>query len=95
MLEDFSSNAKDKRTEAYTLLCRSGYVHVVGDYQRAEDFDTLGFPALKYSYYIGLNSNSNSCCDVAVLFAGGTTFGTSFELDGSLLWLLIPSSKLL
>ncbi|GJZ38098.1 hypothetical protein Tco_0584289 [Tanacetum coccineum] len=31
-------------------------------------------------------SNSNSCHDVAVLSAGGTTFGTSFELDGSLLW---------
>ncbi|GJR02578.1 hypothetical protein Tco_0525562 [Tanacetum coccineum] len=32
-------------------------------------------------------SNSNSCRDVAVLSAGGTTFGTSFELDSSLLWL--------
>nr|GEW76954.1 hypothetical protein [Tanacetum cinerariifolium] len=32
------------------------------------------------------NSNSNSCRDVAVLSAGGTTFGTGFELDGSLLW---------
>nr|GFA26198.1 hypothetical protein [Tanacetum cinerariifolium] len=32
------------------------------------------------------NSNSNSCREVAVLFAEGTTFGTSFELDGSLLW---------
>ncbi|GJR89239.1 hypothetical protein Tco_0213250 [Tanacetum coccineum] len=30
--------------------------------------------------------NSNSCRDVAVLSAGGTTFGTSFELDSSLLW---------
>ncbi|GJW50338.1 hypothetical protein Tco_0091689 [Tanacetum coccineum] len=30
--------------------------------------------------------NSNSCRDVAVLSARGTTFGTSFELDGSLLW---------
>ncbi|GKF63668.1 hypothetical protein Tco_0187116, partial [Tanacetum coccineum] len=29
--------------------------------------------------------NSNSCRDVVVLSAGGTTFGTSFELDGSLL----------
>ncbi|GKD92879.1 hypothetical protein Tco_1372716, partial [Tanacetum coccineum] len=30
--------------------------------------------------------NSNSGRDVAVLSAGGTTFGTSFELDSSLLW---------
>ncbi|GJT48785.1 ribonuclease H-like domain-containing protein [Tanacetum coccineum] len=28
------------------------------------------------------NSNSNSCRDVDVLSAGGTIFGTSFELDG-------------
>ncbi|GKE76724.1 hypothetical protein Tco_1542844, partial [Tanacetum coccineum] len=65
------------------VVCR-----VVEDYQRerTEDFDTLGFPALKYSSYIGLNSNSNSCRDVAVLSAGGTTFETSFELEGSLLW---------
>ncbi|GJX09158.1 hypothetical protein Tco_0199017 [Tanacetum coccineum] len=33
--------------------------------------------------------NSNSCRDVAVLSAGGTTFGTSFELDGSLLGKLL------
>ncbi|GJY48313.1 hypothetical protein Tco_0438269 [Tanacetum coccineum] len=31
-------------------------------------------------------NNYNSYRDVAVLSAGGTTFGTSFELDGSLLW---------
>ncbi|GJT71869.1 hypothetical protein Tco_1031155 [Tanacetum coccineum] len=59
--------------------------HVVDDFQ-SSTFDTLGFPALKYYWYIRLNSNSNSCCDVAVSSAGGTTFGTIFELDGSLLW---------
>ncbi|GKB75555.1 putative reverse transcriptase domain-containing protein [Tanacetum coccineum] len=32
------------------------------------------------------SGNSNSCLDVAVLSTRGTTFGTSFELDGSLLW---------
>ncbi|GKA39331.1 hypothetical protein Tco_0731882 [Tanacetum coccineum] len=31
-------------------------------------------------------SNSNSCRNVVVLSAGGTTFRTSFELDSSLLW---------
>ncbi|GKF93884.1 hypothetical protein Tco_0283584, partial [Tanacetum coccineum] len=30
--------------------------------------------------------HSNSCRDVAVLSAGGTTFGTSFERDSSLMW---------
>ncbi|GJU07086.1 hypothetical protein Tco_1123516 [Tanacetum coccineum] len=54
--------------------------------ERVKDFDTLGFPALKYSSYIGMGSNSNSYCDLAVLSAGETTLGTSFELDGSLLW---------
>ncbi|GKA43520.1 hypothetical protein Tco_0736244 [Tanacetum coccineum] len=36
--------------------------------------------------YQSLRNNSNSFRDVAVLSAGGTTFGTSFELDSSLPW---------
>ncbi|GJX35368.1 hypothetical protein Tco_0246925 [Tanacetum coccineum] len=70
MLEDFSSNSKG---------CVS-YCLELSERERAEDFDTLRFPALKYSSYIGLNNNSNSCCDVVVLSAGGTTFKPALNL---------------
>ncbi|GKC12278.1 hypothetical protein Tco_1009060 [Tanacetum coccineum] len=40
------------------------------------------------------NNNSNSCHDVAVLTARGTTFGTSFELDGSLLY-VVPTGRVI
>ncbi|GJZ28983.1 hypothetical protein Tco_0573630 [Tanacetum coccineum] len=57
-----------------------------------EDFSSNSKGKRTYAYTIlflelkTLNvCNSNSCRDVAVLSAGGTTFGTSFELDSSLL----------
>ncbi|GJS19873.1 hypothetical protein Tco_0448505 [Tanacetum coccineum] len=40
---------------------------------------------VKYSSYKGLNSKSSSCSDGASVSLGGETFGTSFELEGSLL----------
>ncbi|GJX11461.1 putative reverse transcriptase domain-containing protein [Tanacetum coccineum] len=46
----------------------------------------LFYPVCPQQWLYDVNSNSNSCCDVAVLSAGGTTFGTSFELDCSFLW---------
>ncbi|GKD35272.1 hypothetical protein Tco_1250781, partial [Tanacetum coccineum] len=53
--------------------------------ERAEDFDTLWFPAVKYSSNKGLNRKSKSCNDRAFVFAEGETFGISFEFEASAL----------
>ncbi|GJW49196.1 hypothetical protein Tco_0090547 [Tanacetum coccineum] len=51
-----------------------------------EDLETLEFLAVKYSSNKGLNRKSNSCSDRVFASAEGETFGTSDELEVSLLW---------
>ncbi|GKD42091.1 hypothetical protein Tco_1266736, partial [Tanacetum coccineum] len=44
---------------------------------------------------VGLNNNSNSCIDGSVMSVGGEAFGTSFKLDGSMLWPEVLSSDVI
>ncbi|GKC12497.1 hypothetical protein Tco_1009279 [Tanacetum coccineum] len=67
-----------------------GYIHGINDAIKVTLFDVITVHLLvdhlKYFLYIELKSKSNSCCVVSDVSAGGGTFGTSFKLEGSLLW---------